>query len=125
MTTHILFASRDPGWEDYETPLAGALRPVLGSDFTLAPEMPADQVDYIVYAPNSPVQDFTGFPRLRAVLSLWAGVERIVGNQSLTVPLTVGEPPSAYRRIMDSNGKAGMKKHGGRHGKKGRRRMEQ
>lgn len=88
MTTHILFASRDPGWEDYETPLAGALRPVLGSDFTLAPEMPADQVDYIVYAPNSPVQDFTGFPRLRAVLSLWAGVERIVGNQSLTVPLT-------------------------------------
>ena len=31
--------------------------------------------------------DFTPFTRLKAVLSLWAGVERIVGNPTLTVPL--------------------------------------
>lgn len=88
MTAHILFASRDPGWADYERPLGDALTAAIGPDFTLAAELPAERVDYIVYAPGSPVQDFSTFPRLRAVLSLWAGVERIVGNQSLTVPLT-------------------------------------
>jgi glyoxylate/hydroxypyruvate reductase A len=44
-------------------------------------------VDYIVYAPSSPLQDFTPFTGCKAVLSLWAGVERIVGNPTLTQPL--------------------------------------
>ncbi len=88
MSINILFASRDPGWDEYEIPLGAALRAAIGPDFTLSTDLPADRVDYIVYAPNSTVQDFTNFPRLRAVLSLWAGVERIVGNQTLTVPLT-------------------------------------
>jgi glyoxylate/hydroxypyruvate reductase A len=58
-----------------------------GLDFHLATDIPADQVDYIVYAPNGGVQDFTPFTRLKAVLSLWAGVEKISGNETLTVPL--------------------------------------
>ena len=45
------------------------------------------QVDYIIYAPSAPLQDFTPFTRCKAVLSLWAGVERIVGNTTLTQPL--------------------------------------
>jgi glyoxylate/hydroxypyruvate reductase len=44
-------------------------------------------VDYIVYAPSSPLQDFAPYSRTKAVLSLWAGVERIVGNATLTQPL--------------------------------------
>ena len=44
-------------------------------------------VDYIIYAPSSPLQDFTPYTRCKAVLSLWAGVERIVGNTTLTQPL--------------------------------------
>jgi hypothetical protein len=44
-------------------------------------------VDYIVYAPSSPLQDFAPYTRTKAVLSLWAGVERIVGNATLTQPL--------------------------------------
>jgi glyoxylate/hydroxypyruvate reductase A len=47
---------------------------------------PAD-VDYIVYAPTGPVSDFTPYTRTKAVLSLWAGVEKVVGNQTLTQPL--------------------------------------
>ena len=31
--------------------------------------------------------DFLPFTRLKAVLCLWAGVERIVGDPTLTVPL--------------------------------------
>jgi len=44
-------------------------------------------VDYLVYAPGGPVKNFTAFSRAKAVLSLWAGVERIVGNDTLTIPL--------------------------------------
>ena len=43
--------------------------------------------DYLVYRPGGPVTDFAPFSRLKAVLSLWAGVEGIVGEPSLTVPL--------------------------------------
>lgn len=38
-------------------------------------------VDHIIYAPSAR-WDFTPFTRCKAVLSLWAGVERIVGNQT-------------------------------------------
>lgn len=43
--------------------------------------------DYLIYRPGGPVSDFAPFSRLNAVLSLWAGVEGIVGEPSLTVPL--------------------------------------
>lgn len=46
-----------------------------------------EAVDYIIYAPSAALQDFTPFTRCKAVLSLWAGVERIVGNTTLTQPL--------------------------------------
>ena len=43
--------------------------------------------DYVIYRPGGPVADFTPFTRLKAVLSLWAGVEGIVGDPTLAVPL--------------------------------------
>jgi len=87
MSVNILFAARAERWATYEKPLSNALSSV-GIDFDLRPDFAPDQVDYIVYAPNSPVQDFTPYTRLKAVLNLWAGVENVVGNQTLTVPLT-------------------------------------
>ncbi|SMX47391.1 2-hydroxyacid dehydrogenase [Maliponia aquimaris] len=84
---NILFAARSERWDDYEAPLRTALD-AAGLTYTLAPEMPPETVDYIVYAPNSDVQDFTPYSRLKAVLNLWAGVEGIAGNPTLTVPLT-------------------------------------
>jgi len=45
------------------------------------------QIDYVVYSPQGPVQDFTALTCAKAVLNLWAGVERVVGNQTLTQPL--------------------------------------
>jgi glyoxylate/hydroxypyruvate reductase A len=50
-------------------------------------EAAPETVDYVVYAPSSPLQDFTPYTRTKAVLSLWAGVERVVGNTTLTQPL--------------------------------------
>jgi len=46
------------------------------------------QVDYIIYAPGDDTpDDFTPFTSCKAVLGLWAGVEQIVGNPTLTMPL--------------------------------------
>lgn len=87
MTVNILFAARPERWVTYQAPLRDALDGT-GIDYDLRTEFPPDQVDYIVYAPNSEVRDFTPFTRLKAVLNLWAGVEQIVGNPTLRVPLT-------------------------------------
>ena len=84
--TNILFAARSEKWEDYEAPLRAGLD-ATGLDYRLGTDLPPEEVDYIVYAPNSDVQDFTPFTRLKAVLNLWAGVEDITGNETLTVPL--------------------------------------
>ena len=81
----VLFAV--PGvWADFSTELPEALAE-LGLAARVVTESPAEAVDYIIYAPNSPVQDFAPYRRVKAVLSLWAGVERIVGNPTLTQPL--------------------------------------
>lgn len=84
---NILFAALTEAWEDYETHLRTALD-AQGLDYTLATDLPPEEVDYIIYAPNSTVQDFSPFTRLKAVMNLWAGVERVVKNDTLTVPLT-------------------------------------
>jgi glyoxylate/hydroxypyruvate reductase A len=86
MTPNILFAAGDAQWRIYEAPLRRALDRA-GVTATLAPDLPPAGVDYIVYAPDSAVQDFTPFTRARAVLNLWAGVEKIVGNPTLHIPL--------------------------------------
>jgi glyoxylate/hydroxypyruvate reductase A len=83
---NILFAAKSEKWQDYEGPLRAALD-ANGLDYVLSTEMAPEVTDYIVYAPNSSVQDFTPYTRLKAVLNLWAGVEDVVGNPTLTVPL--------------------------------------
>lgn len=82
----ILFAA-PPLWPEYRDAFPAALAEA-GIDATLVTEAPPEAVDYIVYAPVSPLQDFAPYRRAKAVLSLWAGVERIVGNPTLTQPLT-------------------------------------
>ncbi|MCF6316710.1 MAG: glyoxylate/hydroxypyruvate reductase A [Marinosulfonomonas sp.] len=85
---NILFAAKPASWAEYEAPLRCALNET-GLAYTLSPDTndPAT-VDYLVYAPNGPVSDFTPFTHAKAVLGLWAGVEGIVGNETLSIPLT-------------------------------------
>jgi glyoxylate/hydroxypyruvate reductase len=74
-------------WDEYRDHLRTALTEA-GLDAHLTPDVPDPAaVDYIVYAPSAALQDFSAFVRTRAVLGLWAGVERIVGNATLTQPL--------------------------------------
>lgn len=73
-------------WDDFAPALRHAFAGA-GLDADLVAEARPGTVDYIVYAPASPLQDFTPYTRCKAVLNLWAGVERIVGNPTLTQPL--------------------------------------
>jgi glyoxylate/hydroxypyruvate reductase len=86
MPLTVLFAA-PAHWPEYRDVLPAALARA-GIDARVVTEA-ADPaaVDYVIYAPSSPLQDFRPFSRARAVLSLWAGVERIVGNPTLTQPL--------------------------------------
>lgn len=58
-------------------------------------------VDAVVYDPDGPVSDFSIFPRLRAVLSMWAGVETIVGDPAIKVPLTRMVEPGLTEGMTD------------------------
>ena len=87
MSAGILFAGgAQEGWDDYAPELRRALD-ATGVDYTLAQDMPAEAVHYIVFAPGCPIEDFSTFPSLKAVLRLWAGVEDVIGNDTITVPI--------------------------------------
>ncbi len=84
----ILFAAGAARWAEYEAPLrAGLAAAGLGGATLTTGPLPPETVDYVVYAPDSDLHDFTPYTGLKAVLSLWAGVEGIVGNRTLTAPL--------------------------------------
>ncbi|SPJ25233.1 2-hydroxyacid dehydrogenase [Palleronia abyssalis] len=82
----VLFAAGDSRWDDWKSPLRTAFAEA-GLDCDLAQHHEPSQVDIIVYAPNVPLQDFRPYTNARAVLNIWAGVEGIVGNETLTQPL--------------------------------------
>ncbi|MFX0544742.1 2-hydroxyacid dehydrogenase [Roseovarius sp. S1116L3] len=87
MTIQILFAAREERWPQYEGPLRKALADAGITDFNLSRDIAPELVDYIVVAPNGPVQDFTPYTNCKAALNLWAGVENIIGNPTLHMPL--------------------------------------
>ena len=87
--TRVLFAARPAKWEEYREVLPAALTDagVEADVVTLADAPDPASVDWVVYAPNSELQDFAPYTRLKGVLNLWAGVEDVEGNRTLTVPL--------------------------------------
>ncbi|MFK7763879.1 MAG: 2-hydroxyacid dehydrogenase [Roseobacter sp.] len=86
MTLTVLFAASNDNWHMYGDALRAALKDA-GLDAELVTRAEPQDVDYIVYAPTSTLQDFTPYQNAKAVLSLWAGVEKIVTNETLTMPL--------------------------------------
>lgn len=87
MTINVLFSASDERWASYRAPFEAAFAKA-GLDVAMARDLAPDQVDYIVLAPNGGITDFTPYGRARAVMCLWAGVETMVGNPTLTQPLT-------------------------------------
>ncbi|MCF2905017.1 glyoxylate/hydroxypyruvate reductase A [Octadecabacter sp. CECT 8868] len=83
---NALFSANDAAWPDYSEALPPAFKK-FGLKVDLSRDHPPETVDYIIAAPNGPVQDFAPFTRCKAVLNLWAGVEDIAPNPTLTQPL--------------------------------------
>ena len=97
---NVLFAARPERWETYEASLRRALA-AAGIDAHLAQDIAPDAVDYIVYAPNSTLQDFTPYTRTKAVLNLWAGVEQITDNTTLHIPLARMVDPGLTKGMVE------------------------
>ena len=83
---NILFSAQPARWAEYQQPLNAAFAKVGLHTNLSCDHAPAD-VDYIVFAPNGPVTDFRPYTKTKAIMSLWAGVETVVGNETLTQPL--------------------------------------
>ncbi len=88
MTLNILFSDRDEAWTKWEGPLRAELHAAgITANVHRSYDTP-QSVDFVIYSPASPLQDFSPYTNLKAVLSMWAGVESIQDNRTLTVPLT-------------------------------------
>ena len=83
---NVLFSAKPPNWANYHQHLRDAFA-AEGLNVDLSQDHAPADVDYIVFAPNGPVRDFTPYTKTRAILSLWAGVETVVDNDTLTQPL--------------------------------------
>lgn len=101
----ILFAGRSDTWAEYADPMTrqmdatGLAYRILRPEDLQSGEVSPEEVDYIVTAPNSKVQDFRPYTRAKLVQNLWAGVEGMVGNTTLTQPLA---------RMVESGMEQGM-----------------
>ena len=98
MTIKILFSANEENWKRYKAPLQDALDDK-SLDYELGTTITPCEVDYIIYAPSSSLQDFSPYTKLKAVLNLWAGVEGVTNNKTLKVPLA---------RMVDSGLTDGM-----------------
>lgn len=94
----VLFSAQPESWSEYQKPLLNAFSDA-GLSVDLGREHLPEDVDYIVFAPNGPVTDFSPYVNTKAIMSLWAGVETVVNNETLTQPLI---------RMVDDSLTAGM-----------------
>lgn len=100
MTLTVLFAAGDASFAEYRAPLTQAFSQ-RGLQIELVTEAQPETVDYIIYSPASTLRDFTPYTRCKAVLNLWAGVEKIVDNPTLTQPLARMVDPALTRGMVE------------------------
>lgn len=86
MTVTALFVGSDQDWDTYAPDLIEAFKD-LPCRVELAADHAPDTVDYIVMAGSQIIDDFSPYTRCKALLRLWAGVEDIVHNDTITFPI--------------------------------------
>jgi glyoxylate/hydroxypyruvate reductase A len=111
----ILFGGRPAQRDLWRAHLSDAAAEMgLEMDLRMAPDDVApEDVDAIIYNPDGPVQDFTAYTNLLGVLNMWAGVEKIVGNATLKVPLTRMVEPGLTLGMTDWVVAHVMRRHAG------------
>lgn len=94
----VLWAGSDAAWGAWKAPLKSA---TCGLARVVRDAPDPGPVDAILYAPNGPLKDFSPYVNAGLVQSLWAGVERIVGNPTLTQPLARMVDPGLTRGMVE------------------------
>ncbi|TGN67590.1 glyoxylate/hydroxypyruvate reductase A [Paracoccus liaowanqingii] len=92
----VRFSAREAAWAEWAPALRAAL-----PEMELAREGDPAAFDAIIYAPGGDIDDFTPYRRVKLVQSLWAGVERIVTNPTLTQPLARMVDPGLARGMAE------------------------
>lgn len=96
----VLFAAPARYWDEWQPALTAAC-----PEMALERDGDPASFDALIYAPGYPEDgsklDFTPFTRARVVQSLWAGVERIVTNATLTQPLCRMVDPGLSQGMME------------------------
>ncbi|AGT08711.1 2-hydroxyacid dehydrogenase [Paracoccus aminophilus] len=96
----VLFAAPSKDWASWQPALEAAC-----PEIELHRDGDPASFDALIYAPGYPengeILDFTPFTRARVVQSLWAGVERIVTNPTLTQPLCRMVDPGLERGMTE------------------------
>ena len=100
MPINALFAAPPGLWPAYRIALANAFAEA-GLKVTLSQTHPPAAVDYLIFGPGGPVSDFGPFTRAKAVLNLWAGVEKIITNPTLHLPLTRMVDPGLTQGMIE------------------------
>lgn len=82
----ILLAASPRRQSEYHACISSSLDQ-LNIPHIMAADIDPKAVDYIVYSPNSDLNDFSPYIHCKAVFNLWAGVEEVINNPTLKVPL--------------------------------------
>jgi glyoxylate/hydroxypyruvate reductase A len=98
MSVRVQFVTPEAVCAEYRVPLTAALT-AHGIDAVLGRDLAPETVDYLVYAPGEAQVDLSPYTRAKAALGLWAGVETIITNPTLTMP---------YARMVDDGLTEGM-----------------
>lgn len=95
----VLFAAGAQRWSSWSPALRDAFAAAnLEVDLTCDADC---HPDYILYAPGGTQVDFRRYPNAKAVMGLWAGVERIVTDPTLTQPLTRMVEPGLEQGMVE------------------------
>ena len=98
---NILYAGKPEEYESYKTYVSSGLSEnEIAHSITDQTNTPA-AIDYIIYAPNSWLQDFTDFTNVKLVQNLWAGVETVAPNKTLTQPLARMVEPGLNQGMIE------------------------
>ena len=98
----VLYAGHSDRWEEYKRHLLEAFENASMSyrhgvdvcllnvnDYDISNkqdniQLSMSTIDYIIYAPSGPITDFSPFINVKAILSLWAGVEKVLTNETIS-----------------------------------------
>ena len=88
MTAKVLFCAHRRHFEPWSNTLQSALAQTgVRAQVDYKCGDPASY-GYVIFSPDGPIRDFSRFTRLKAVLSLWAGVETLVINPTIRCTIT-------------------------------------